>query len=343
MNIINGYELTSELKNDNSGYAKWGFAKKNKTEYFIKEFLTPIYPLDGTVLSKEQILRKREICDEFEREKRGFYEILNKCSTGNIVTIADFFRYENKYYIVTEKIDAAPIEPIDISVMSYEQKLLITKIILYCVNSLHKHNIVHGDIKPDNILFKKTNGGMYTAKLIDFDSSFLSSEIPRDEELQGDMVYLAPESFLLMAQGEMILTTKIDVFALGILFHQYFSGELPDFDKEKYDYVFEAVLDDFDLKINEHIPEFIGSIIKKMLDKHPARRPTIDVIFNSLISVEKVSTKNTDSKDLGEYVSTESISTNTTSRLKSTMRVTTEEKTIEHSSNGFFKKPDDLL
>lgn len=340
MDIINGYELTGELKSDNSGYAKWGFARKNKTEYFIKEFLTPIYPVDDTVLSKKQILRKREICDKFEREKRSFYEILNKCSTGNIVTIADFFRYENKYYIVTEKIAAAPIEPIDVSAMNYEQKLLIIKIILYCVNSLHKHNIVHGDIKPDNILFKKTNGGMYTAKLIDFDSSFFSSEQPEDEEMQGDMVYLAPEAFLRMAQGEMILTTKIDVFALGVLFHQYFSGELPEFDKAKYDYVFEAVLDDCELKINEHIPEFIGNIIKKMLEKQPERRPAVDEIFNALVLAENARKKNNTAEISEENASIKS--TAPVSRLKSTMRVRAEEKTTEHSANVFFKKPDDL-
>ncbi len=346
MNIINGYELLSELKNDNSGYAKWGFAKKDKKTYFIKEFLTPIYPLDGTVLSKEQIMRKRAICDEFESKKRAFYNVLNECSTGNIVTISDFFRYENKYYITTEKIDAAPLQPNDVASMELEQKLLITKIILHCVNSLHKHNIVHGDIKPDNILFKKTNSGIYTAKLVDFDSSFLISDALKDEELQGDMVYLAPESFLLMAENEMILTAKIDVFALGILFHQYFSGELPGFDKSQYDYVFEAVLDEHPLTISECVPSFFRDTISQMLNIHPARRPTVTDIFNTIVTNSASKPKTTEpiiETNVGETDSEKSTSlSSASSKLKSTMRtaVPNTEKTL---GNEFFKVPDDLL
>ena len=35
--VINGYSLTSELQNKNSGFSKWAFATKNGKEYFIKE------------------------------------------------------------------------------------------------------------------------------------------------------------------------------------------------------------------------------------------------------------------------------------------------------------------
>ena len=35
--VINGYTLTTELQNANSGFSKWGFGTKNGKEYFIKE------------------------------------------------------------------------------------------------------------------------------------------------------------------------------------------------------------------------------------------------------------------------------------------------------------------
>ncbi len=139
--------------------------------------------------------------------------MLDKCSTGNIVVVLDFFRSGSRYYIVTEKIYASPIDPNDIAAMGNEQKLLIMKIILHCIKSLHEHHIVHGDIKPDNILFKKTEKGMYTAKIIDFDSSFLEEDPPHEDVIQGDLIYLAPESFLAIAGEESKLTRKIDVFA----------------------------------------------------------------------------------------------------------------------------------
>ena len=116
---INGYRIIGELKCNNNG-----------RDVFIKEFLSPIYPLDATVLSREQIMRKRDICNQFENEKKAFYMELNKCSNGNIVTVADFFRSGSKYYMVTEKVDATAIEPDAISRLSLEQKVLIMKIIV---------------------------------------------------------------------------------------------------------------------------------------------------------------------------------------------------------------------
>lgn len=281
---INGYKIIGELTPNNSGYSKWGFARKNGVEVFIKEFLSPVYPLDATVLSREQILRKRDICNQFESEKKNFYTQLNKCSTGNIVTVTDFFRSGSRYYMVTEKVDAAAISPNEISRFSLEQKILVVKIIVHCMRSLHSHGIVHGDIKPDNILFKRTPRGTYTAKIIDFDSSFLEIEPPKDsEDFQGDMVYLAPESFLFIAEEEDKLSRKIDIFALGVLFHQYFSGQLPGFDKRVYDYAFEAVLDGCELIMHPIIPENFKELLKRMLACDPEERPDIEEIYNILI------------------------------------------------------------
>ncbi len=282
MEDINGYRLLSELTPDKSGFAKWGFAEKDGLVVFIKEFLSPVYPLDGTVLSREQILKKRAICKQFENEKRAFYNELGKCSTGNVVTALDFFRNASRYYLVTEKVDAAGIEPRVIAGLDIDKKILILKVILYNMQAIHQHGIVHGDIKPDNILLKVTQKGAYTAKIIDFDSSFLESNPPSCDDFQGDMVYFAPESFLYIAEEGGRLTAKIDVFALGILFHQYLSGSLPFFDTNEYDYVFEAVLDGAMIGMSPLIPVYIQEILKKMLNVNPDKRPDAKEVYELL-------------------------------------------------------------
>ncbi len=281
MEVINGYRLLGELVNTNSGFARWGFAKKDGIVVFIKEFLSPVYPLDATVLSKEQILGKREICKDFEMKKRKFYKRLNECRTGNIVTVLDFFRFGTRYYTITEKVETAKIDLEEVAKLPFEQKLLIIKIIMHCINTLHLHGIVHGDLKPDNILLKKTKKNAYTAKIIDFDSSFLEAEPPANsDELHGDMVYFAPEAFLFMAEMEGgVLTRKADVFALGIILHQYLSGELPGFDRSQYDYIYEAVLDGSMLQIHPSIPVHLGQLLLRMMAKNPDDRPTLDEAY----------------------------------------------------------------
>ena len=92
----------------------------------------------------------------------------------------------------------------------------------------------------------------------------------------GDPVYMAPETFVMMEEEEGRLTRAIDVFALGIVFYQIFTGELPEFDHEKYDYAFEAVLDGGGLTYNRTIPELWRKMIMAMTEKDVEKRITLD-------------------------------------------------------------------
>lgn len=287
--VIKGYEIVGDFRNDNSGFSRWAFARKDGVEVFIKEFLTPVYPVDTEHLPPNLVKSRLKICEEYVETKNKLYNALNKCNTGHVVCITDFFRYAAKYYIVTEKIQGDPLSIEDIAAMSLEQKHLICKIIIHCVNTLHNNGIVHGDIKHDNILFKKTPKGKYAAKIIDFDASFFEKEPPDpDEEFHGDMVYFAPESFLYIAEEIDEINCKIDVFALGLLFHQYFTGHLPHFDTSEYDYPFESVLDGNLLISDENIPDEYAKIINQMLVDEPNKRPSLNDVFAWFCEIDNI-------------------------------------------------------
>lgn len=324
--VINGYTLLSELKSDNSGFAKWGFAKKDGIELFIKQFLSPVYPIDDSVLSEEQIKRKREICEQFEKRKNELYDILNQCNTGNIITILDFFRFDSKYYVVTEKVEQTSLTIEQISQLPREKKQLIIKTILYSINTLHEKGIVHADIKPNNILIKKTSRDFYAAKLIDFDSSFVENGSSVQMNTECDLVYLSPEAYMAIANEEtesVNLTHKIDIFSLGILFHQYLTGDIPEFDRINYDYMFEAILDGGYIRIDDTLPANMKDIIRKMLSKNPEDRPEAWQIFKAISGEKHISEK---------------ASPVHSSKLKITMR---KEEKSEHRSS-FLKQAGDL-
>lgn len=283
---INGYELIKPLTCNKSGFSKWGFAVKNGKQYFIKEFLSPVYPVRRELLAEEQIQSKIRICKEFEQEKGRLYRAICECSNGNIVPVSQFFRNGSHYYIVTEKINAEQLPVNEIFMMDNNQKLIITKIIAYSLGLLHSKGIVHGDIKPENVLFSRTPNGIYTAKLIDFDSSFFADSVPgREEEFQGDLVYFAPESYLYMTGVEVKITPKADVFALGVMLHLFWSGKLPYFNKSEYDYAFESVLSGEKLLIHNGIPRPVAVIINQMLDANPDSRPSVSSVFMALAKI----------------------------------------------------------
>ena len=148
---------------------------------------------------------------------------------------------------------------------------LIYQQMLIAVNIIHNHNIIHSDLKPENLLIKETVSGMYTLKLIDFDSSYLENQLPLPDEIQCDPTYMAPEVFLYMIEENDIVTHTADVFSAGLIFHQYLCGELPSI-SDDYDYIYEAVLDDAEIVLNDSIPPRLKAIISMMLEKEPSAR-----------------------------------------------------------------------
>lgn len=271
MSRIGKYEITGEFSTENAGLSRWTFCTWEGREYFIKELLEPVYPVRAEELSLALVERKRKACEKFFGRQSFFYHRLADCRTGNNVITEDFFREGSRYYIVTEKVHSVGTDPKIAAALDDERKMVLTKALLYSVAGLQREQIVHGDLKADNVLLKRTTDGCLTGKIIDFDSGFLEGNCP--EEVQGDFVYLAPETFLRLQGENILLTGKIDMFALGILIHQYWTGEMPSFSGE-YQYVFEAVLNSGELTLNAGIPRNLRELLASMLRLNPVERPT---------------------------------------------------------------------
>lgn len=286
--VINDFQLITPFTNSNSGFARWAFCRRDRQNYFIKEFLSPVCPREDAVLPPEILKRKRNISIEFYQRKRQLYDRLNACDTGNIVLIRSFFLYETKYYIVTDRIDAEALSPSVVASMPECVKLIFFKVLANCLHSLHRHSVVHADLKPENIMLKKTVGDMLTAKLIDFDSSFLVSQQPEAADLQGDQAYMAPEVCLAMNGEDVKLTAAADIFSLGLLYHVYYTGKLPLY-SSAYAYAHEALLDGQALRLSPALPSALTNLLSDMLLTDPAKRPDAQSVLSRLQFVNPAS------------------------------------------------------
>ena len=271
--IINGYRLTRELSNENAGMCQWGFAVKDGHEYFIKQFLNPKYPDDTGRLPAAMVMRMRQAAPSSFMKRKAFYDRLRECRTGNNVVVEDYFRFGNFYYAVTDLVHGPYLSVEEIAALPDEKKRVLIRAILFNVMQFHDKGIVHSDLKPDNIMVRRTAEGFCTAKIIDFDAGFFSYEPP--EEITGDQVYFSPEALLHNMGKETAVTEKADIFALGLLFHQYWTGALPGFDRREHRYANEALLEGSPLLLNRiDLPEDIRALLGQMLSRDPDARPT---------------------------------------------------------------------
>ena len=232
--LIGDYLISSKPTNANGGKCLWAFAAKDGQEFFIKQFLDPKYPLDSAPGGAASKKLRRQDCAVFEQRHQHVMERLKSDSVGggNIVVAEAFFRDGATYYKVTKRIDASNLE--SLRSLTEHQKAVVLRTLGLSLQQLHRIGIVHGDLKPDNVLVQKRSGhDLYTAKLIDFDDSYLAGQPPEPTAVGGDGHYGAPEWHAYIQEESRSdgseLTTAVDMFALGLMLHEYLTGQLPGY------------------------------------------------------------------------------------------------------------------
>ena len=134
-------------------------------------------------------------------------------------------RKRNFVYIVTEYIEGKTLSQwmIDNPKPDIESVRLMAEQIARGIQAFHRLEMIHQDIRPQNILIDK-NG---TVKIIDFGSTKIEgiadiNSFIEQNELQGTAQYSAPEYFLGQSG-----THASDVFSLGVIVYQMLCGEFP--------------------------------------------------------------------------------------------------------------------
>jgi serine/threonine protein kinase len=293
--VINGYRVLEDFRVVGAGLSKWTFAAKEGREYFLKEFLSPTWPDEHAPGSAQTKMRKRQRCAAFERHHRRIQEALAAVSGlgGNLIVTLDFFRWGAKYYKVTEKVEVAGLEPVDVATLPFPDQLVLLKTVAHSLRILHDRGIVHGDLKPSNVLIKRTELG-YTTKLIDFDNAYLAGEPPPPDEIVGTMNYYSPELVgYIQETGTTAaeLTQKADIFALGLIYAEYLSGALPGFNADRYQYAGVAVQGGEDLRLpSDTLPVPVVELVDRMLLADPPARPSIADIHTTLMAIRPAAT-----------------------------------------------------
>lgn len=284
--VIKGYQVISEPTNAGGGKCMWAFAEKSGNQFFLKRFLEPKRPREGSTASAASRRVRLEVCQEFEDRHRGIMKRLRPDARGggNLVLATDFFHEGSTYYKVTERIDTSTLEKPQ--TLQPRQKAVLLKTLANSVRLLHDIDVVHGDLKPLNVLVQKRGGAAFhTAKLIDFDDSYLTGRPPGRQDIAGDSLYGAPEWRRYVQEDETVqaedLTTAVDTFALGLMTHYYLTGALPGHD-DRYGSPADAVNAGEALAIDTRLSDSMQGLIRAMTALVPRKRPRMAAYLKAL-------------------------------------------------------------
>ena len=286
--IIEGYCCQGEWKTAANG--DYIFAHKDGREFFLKRFQEPKYPEEG--LSADFRDKKIKRCEQFSQERRKIIVALQQVSqgNGNILTPQEFFLNKPYYYQASLKSTQQEATISQIVKLPEEKRMLLIKTLCMDLMKIHSVKIVHGDLKPENILISRSQNGELICKLIDFDDSYFSQKPPLPADTMGTEEYWSPELAEYKVTEDTSLASNItcqsDIFALGLILHEYCTGKMPDTPGggNAYEYVYEGGILTADKSIKS---EKLRSLINSMLLYDPDKRPTSKQIVEQLTGMKK--------------------------------------------------------
>lgn len=149
-------------------------------------------------------------------------QILGKLSLPCVPHVYDISFKRSQAFIVMEWVRGVPLDRLLQSPLSLSLRQTIATKIIEAIALLHEHNIVHKDLKPQNIIITPDN----RVYLIDF--GFASDNKPvvsQNTTIQGTMRYIAPE---LWQYDKPVNFVKNDIYALGILLNDLLGSDIPE-------------------------------------------------------------------------------------------------------------------
>ncbi len=138
----------------------------------------------------------------------------------NITAVYDIDEFEGKSFIVMEYIEGKSLKELAAEGLQLSQVLDIGIQIAEGLNAAHKKEIVHRDIKSDNIMLTKEN----VVKIMDFGLAKLKgvTKLTKTGSTMGTVGYMSPEQ---AQRGE--ADYRSDLFSLGIVLYELITGKLP--------------------------------------------------------------------------------------------------------------------
>jgi eukaryotic-like serine/threonine-protein kinase len=169
-------------------------------------------------------------------------------------------------YLVMEFIDGQPLDKVlEKGSLPVPKACAWAAEVATALAVAHRKGVIHGDVKPANILITDDN----RIKLTDFGMARLASRESKDTPLLGTPAYWCPEQIVGKPQD-----ARSDIFSLGVVMYEMVTGQRP-FDSDSLQGICSRIMSSTPLPpshANPSVPEAFNDVVASCLTKDPAHR-----------------------------------------------------------------------
>ncbi|XP_035783005.1 calcium/calmodulin-dependent protein kinase kinase 2-like isoform X2 [Anopheles albimanus] len=270
---LNQYKLLDQIGQGSYGLVKLAYSEEDSTHYAMK------------ILSKRKLLRKAGLMRRGPKRgtsplDRVYREIavLKKLDHPNVVKLVEVLDdpLEDSLYLVFELVQQGEVLSIPTDTpLSEERAWNVFRDVLLGVEYLHYQRIIHGDLKPANLLLSDVG----SVKVADLGvcNEFLGEDAAMNNgSTAGTPAFRAPETLL---PGQHFYNGKAaDIWALGATLYSLVHGNVP-FIATSVPGVYEKIKSDpLEYPPTSTISDELRDLIGRMLDKDPQQRITLPQI-----------------------------------------------------------------
>ena len=207
---------------------------------------------------------------------------LDKYEHPNIVRVLDLFEDDDNIFLVFELMrhgtldqNLIRIKETGASFTERDVANIVLQLVM-AVNYLHNNNVVHRDLKLDNVMVAYEALDEHTTtmvcKVTDFGFAQALDPQQKFDLMLGTPVYMAPELFKKQPYAK-----KVDIWAIGVITHMLLAG-IPPFNGRTKEKLKPQVCNG-ELNLNLFTKFYNGGklvkdFIRRCLEKNPDRRPT---------------------------------------------------------------------
>lgn len=197
----------------------------------------------------------------------------------NIISVHDFgVSEDNQPYMVMDYVEGTTLSDYIKKEGALEPEFAVNLAMQICdgLSHAHSHNVLHRDLKPNNVMLVPLAAGEHHLRVLDFGLAKLFAEdeqadhLTKTGETVGTPAYMSPEQVM----GKK-LSPRSDIYSLGCLMYHCLTGFVPFGGATKMETMLKQLNDppppfsEYDVDVSERLEE----LVMQLLSKDPAGRP----------------------------------------------------------------------